>query len=230
MRQMIRHSALIFTVAYLASPIADANDNINEKTTQPFLKGDNDHNYARNGHSFYFYGGYLYTYRFLNNTPQALNYSNTILTYTPSTISPNSFNGIQLGIGKELMKRIDFQLSYIQHFLETKSGVVSGTPFYTRAKMNGFLANFGYVFNPDNQIQIMPKIGLAVAQFYEATTLAGTPYYNDETKTGLALGVDILFQIRKKVGIRFGSTYLTNTTKTIRNGEIDTLIGLNYIL
>src|SRR3990167_3121711 len=68
---------------------------------QPSLKVSDESDYSRTGHELYFFGGYVYTHRFLSDNAKTIhNLNGTLISYIPSDAVPAGFNGLQIGVGK----------------------------------------------------------------------------------------------------------------------------------
>ena len=236
MRRVIQCSAALFFTACTTFAIAGGYDygkeDLNGYTLQPNLTVSDESDYSRNGNAVYFFGGYVYTDRLLKNSSLTVTDPSGSFTYVPKINHPDTFNGLQIGVGKEWGRHIDFQVSYFQHFVANKSSTISGYPVTTSVKMNGILTNVGYVFNPDDQFQVMATVGAVVAEFYNNITINGSPYTtnDDETKVDPAIGMQFLMQFTKHVGCRLGVTYIADTQTSLSSGEVSALVGLNYIL
>ncbi|EKD45065.1 MAG: hypothetical protein ACD_70C00089G0002 [uncultured bacterium] len=205
-------------------------------TMQPNLKVRDESDYSRDGEAVYFFGGVLYADRFLSSSSKSLfNGAGTLYTYIPDKTFPSSFWGFQLGFGKQLSHHIDMQMAYLQYLKESKSSTTSGvTPIglTVSSKMNGMLAAVGYTFNPDDQFQVMAKVGAVVDQFYTTSTVTGTSVYTteDDTKVDPVGGLDFLIQLTKNLGIRMSGIYIADTQSVNSSGEVNGFVGLNYIV
>ncbi|OGT49107.1 MAG: hypothetical protein A3E82_04840 [Gammaproteobacteria bacterium RIFCSPHIGHO2_12_FULL_38_11] len=205
-------------------------------TLQPNFKvDDEDYPFARNGHSFYFFGGYMYTYRFLSDdTKKLTNGSNDSITFVPSTALPNSFNALEVAAGKECTQHLDVQVAYIQQFSETKTTGAAATRLNSSVKMTGLLGDILFVFDPDEQFQVGAKLGAMLSEFYYTFTYgsSSTSYYplSQNTKIDPAVGLDFLMQFSKHTGIRLDTVYVADIQNNNSHGELNTTIGLNYIL
>ncbi|OGT43380.1 MAG: hypothetical protein A3F13_04240 [Gammaproteobacteria bacterium RIFCSPHIGHO2_12_FULL_40_19] len=236
MRRVIQCSAAIFFSACATFAIAGgydyAKEDLNGYTLQPNLKVSDESDYTRSGHEFYLFGGYLYTDRFLSNSRLTATIPSSSVTYVPNNVFPSTFNGLQFGAGKAWGRHIDFQMSYFQHFASKKTSTLDGNSFTTSVKMNGILTDVGYVFNPDDQFQIMADIGAAVAEFYNTITVGGSPYTtnDDETTVNPAVGMQFLMQFTPHAGFRLSTTYIANTQTSLSSGEVSILAGFNYTL
>lgn len=236
MRRVIQCSATIFfsvcTTFAVAGGYDYAKEDLNGYTLQPNLKVSDESDFTRDGNAFYFFGGYLYTDRLLKSSQLSISNSQSTQTYAPKSVLPSTFNGLQIGAGKEWSRHVDFQLSYFQHFIAKKSSTFNGLPFSTSVKFNGILADVGYIFNPDDQFQVMAKVGAVVGEFYNTFVVSGASYFitDDETKIDPAAGVEFLFQFTKHVGFRVSTMYIANTQTSLSNGEINALAALSYTL
>lgn len=236
MRRVIQCSAALFfsvcsTIA-IAGGFDYTKEDLNGYTLQPNLQVSDDSDYSRDGTAFYMFGGYLYTKRLLKSSQLSIANEQSSLPYVPKNVLPSSFNGLQIGAGKEWGRHIDLQLSYFQHFVERQTRTDLGNTYTSSVKFNGMLTNIGYVFNPDDQFQVMATLGAVVGEFYNTITVAGNPFYttDDETKIDPAVGLEFLLQFTKHVGVRLNTTYIANTQTSYSNGEINAFVGLNYIL
>ncbi|MCX7126026.1 MAG: hypothetical protein NTU49_09935, partial [Gammaproteobacteria bacterium] len=191
-------------------------------------------NFSRNGHAVYFYGGYMYTYRFLNSSSQTLvGPGGATIAYTPKNIYSTSFPaGFEIGFGKELSQHIDFQMAYLQELQQKKSGTVHGFAFTTETKVNNLLSDVNFVFNPDDMFQVSAKIGVMASQFQNSASVEGSSYFSlsNDTKIDPAIGMDFLLQFSKNMGLRFGTLYTADMDSTNSSGELNGTVMLNYAL
>ena len=238
MRRLIRYSAIAVLSLCSGFAFADGYDYTKEDLSgyslQPNLNSGEQSDYARNGHAVYFYGGYLYTYRFLNSSNQTLiGPGGVTINYTPKNLYPSSFPaGFEFGVGKEWNKYIDLQLAYLQELQQTKSGSVGGYAFSTQTEVNNLLAAVNVVINPDDMFQASVKVGAMASQFQNKVSIQGSSYYslNNSTKIDPAIGMDFLAQFTKHVGLRFGTLYIADIGSSNSSGEINAFLGLNYVL
>lgn len=239
MRRVIQCSALVFMSACTMCAFAGGYDYTKEDLSgynlQPNFKVNNESkSVGRDGHSVYFFGGYVYADRFLDSGTKTI-YDpilNTAYSYTPKNFLPNTFNGLEIGMGKELTRYINVEMAYIQQFVANKSGRVSNTPYTTSVKMNGFLADAGFVFNPDDAFQVMAKVGAQLSQFTNSATINNSASFtfNNTTKVEPALGMEFLWQFNHSLGLRIDMMYVADTQSTNSSGEANALLGLNYTL
>lgn len=236
MRQVIQSSAAIFIAVSTTFAIAGgfdyAKEDLNGYSLQPDFRVHDQSDFSRDGTDFYFFGGYVYTDRFLSNKTLTVTNPTGSYAYVPKQVYPSTFNGFQVGVGKEWGRHIDFQLAYLQHFLATRSGINAGNTFNTSVKLNGVLMDVGYVFNPDDQFEVMVKGGAMVAEYYNKFTLTGTPYYTttNSTKIDPAAGLDFIFQCNRSVALRLSTVYIADTQTSLSSGELNLMAGLSYTL
>ena len=240
MRRIIQCSAVVLLSACTTFAFAGGYDYSKEDLSgynlQPNFKVSDESDYSRDGHAVYFFGGYVRTYRFLKNENKIIHdpIKDASYSYTPKNFLPSSFNGLEVGVGKEVTRNINFEAAYMQQFEAKKSGTTGGnnTAFSTAVKMNGVLGDVGYVFNPDDMFQVMAKLGVMLAQFTTSATIAGSSSFtfNDSTKVDPALGMEFLFQFSKNFGLRMDGMYVADSQSTNTNGEVNALVGLNYTL
>ncbi|MCX7121001.1 MAG: hypothetical protein NTZ67_04405 [Gammaproteobacteria bacterium] len=241
MRRLIQCSAVVILSLSTSLALAEnggydyTKEDLSGYSLQPNFKvDDQDSEFARNGHSFYFYGGYMYTYRFLTNNAKTItNGSGGSTTYFPKTALPSSFNAIEVAAGKECTRHIDLQVGYIQQFSETTISHNGAATLDANVKMTGLLGDMLYVFDPDEQFQVGAKLGAMISEFYYTfNNRAGTTYYplSQNTKIDPAVGLDFLMQFTKHSGIRLDTVYVADIQNNNSNGELNTTIGFNYIL
>lgn len=195
---------------------------------QPNFKVSDESDWTRSGNAVYFFGGYVYANRFLKNTTKTFTSGSATITYKPKSVYPKTFSGVEFGFGKEFSQHIDLQMAYLQYLKETKT---TGSTAIT-SKMNAVMGDVGYVFNPDDEFQVMLKAGAVVGQFYTTSLDAGTTYFplNDTTKIDPNVGLDFLFQFTKSIGFRVSAMYIADVQSVNSSGEANILAGLNYTL
>lgn len=196
------------------------------------LSGDSisSGDFSRNGHSVYFYFGYVYTYLFLSNSVQTLTSPTASASYVPDTVLASGYSGLEGGFGKEWGRYIDFQAFYLQTFSENKSSTYNGNSYYSSAKFADVIGDIGVVVNPDDRFQVEPKIGVALSEFSNSYTINNQAYSqpNDSTKINPAIGLDLLYQFTQHVGIRASTLYIADVQNKNSSGAMQVFIGLNY--
>lgn len=215
--------------------------------------------FARTGHDYYVYGGYLYSYHF--NDKNAVTSSETTVgnfgitatvTLSPQAALSDTFNGLEIGFGKQWSRHLDFQIAYIQEFEKIKHGtgtVIAGSSAassLTTAKisMKGIGINFLYLLNPDDRFQVGAKLGLRIEHYNEtviATTTPITPPNIPPTNTyelpghntaeiDPAGGLEFVYSITPELAVRLNGVYVWHTQSKISSGEVNAFVGLSYIL
>lgn len=199
---------------------------------QPNFKVNDDSEYARDGKSVYLYGGYLYMDRFLTTNSQSATNGSSTITYSPKTSVPDVFSGFEVGFGKELTRHIDLQMGYLQTLKQTRHSTIGSSASSISARMNGVQAAIGYVFNPDDEFQVMAKLGALVYETNETILVGSTSYTPDASsvKINPTAGVEALFQVTKKVAVRVSVTGAVSTYSSATRGELYAMGGLSYIL
>ena len=244
MRRMIQCSVVILLSACTPFALAAGYDYTKEDLSgynlQPTFevtsKQTESTDFSRNGKAVYFFGGYVYTERFLKNTSKDIYnpIDNTTYSYSPKSLFSSSFSGLNIGVGKEVSRYIDFEASYIQQFEQSKSGttISPAASTSTTVKMNGMLGDMGIVFNPDDRFQVIGKLGVLLAQFTTTASIANSASFtfSDNTKVDPAAGLEFLMQFNRHIGMRLDTLYVADTQSSNSNGEIDAILGLNYIL
>lgn len=236
-RRVIQFSTIVLLLACSIYAFASGFDYTKEDLSgynQPNFRVQNEFPDSRDGDSVYFFGGYVYTDRFLatGNKTMVDSINGFRFPYTPKTIFPAAFHGLEIGIGKELTRYINIEIAYNQQFVEKKSGSVNGVPFSTSVKMNGLLTDIGFVFNPDDAFQLMAKLGIQLSQFTNSLSFATFPAdtFNDSTKLDPAIGLELLWQFNPAVGLRIDTMYVAETQGANSSGEANIMAGLNYTL
>lgn len=235
-RQVIQCSATVLLSLCTTFAFAEGYDynkeDLSGYSLQPNLKIREQSDYARNGHAVYLYGGYLFTHRFLSSTSQTFTSPSGDISYIPKNALPANYNGVEVGFGKEWTRYLDLQLAYLQSFQETKTHTAGSNSFNVQEKMNGFLADINWVMNPDDQFQVSVKLGAALTEFKNSTSINNSSYYtvSDNTKVDPAVGMDFLFEFTKHFGMRVGTLYIADTQQGNSNGEVQALAGLNYVV
>lgn len=189
-------------------------------------------NYARNGRSVYFFGGYVYAHQFWKSSSQTLVTGGGSLTYNPNNIFPNGFNAFQLGIGKELTRYLDMQFAYLQYLQSSKSSTIQGFNASTEVKSSGVLGALNIVFNPDSAFQVSAKLGAVVQENDDTVSVAGSSYYtlNNSTRVQPAIGMDFLWNFVPSFGMRFGLLYIADVEGNYSNGNALGMVSLNYTM
>lgn len=231
----IKFSAIALFLACNALALADGFDYTQEDLSgynlQPNLQITRDSQYARTGHSVYFYGGYLYTERFLSGKAQTLGQTSTM--YVPRIAFPSSFSGFEFGVGKEFSRHVEIQLAYLQTFKEKKSSLYSGAQYNVSSRLNAMLADVGFVINPDDQFQVVTRVGAMVREFYDTVAVGGVPvsgFSTNQTKIEPVAGVDLICHFSRHIAIQAGALYVADSHSNFSHGEINGLAGLSYTL
>lgn len=236
MRYYIQVSSVIvlsaMTIGTFASGFDYSKEDLSGYDLQPHLQMSDESHFGRSDHALYFNMGYLFNYRFLDNSTKTLTNPAGSITYQPRKVLPDIFNGFQIGIGKEVTQHLDLQFDYLQTLESKNSTVYLGSRYDTTVKMNGVIGDVAYVINPADQFQVSLKLGAEIANYTSSFVVGGTTYYpsSNSTKIDPAFGADALLQLTKKVGIRFGTMYIFDTQNTNSNGEINIVTSLNYTL
>ncbi|HLB57037.1 MAG TPA: outer membrane beta-barrel protein [Coxiellaceae bacterium] len=204
-------------------------------SVQPNFQVNDGTNYTRNGHAVYFFGGYVYTYRLLNSTTSSIYNPITNVTYSfdPNSLFSNSASNIEVGAGREMSKYINFEAAYIQQFTANKNGDIGGIATTTSVKMSGLLLDMGIAFNPDDQFQVLGKLGAQLSQFTTSATVANSAAFtfNDSTKLDPAVGLEFLMQCSQNFAFRIDTMYVADAqSNQYSDGQIDTLAGINVSL
>lgn len=199
---------------------------------QPNFQVNDDSEYARDGKSVYLYGGALYMHRFLTTNNQSATSGSSTISYSPKTSIPDGLIGFTVGFGKELTRHIDLQLGYLQTLKKTRKSTIGSSASSISARMNGVQAAVGYVFNPDDEFQIMAKLGALIYETQETILVGSTSYTPDASsvKINPTAGVEALFQVTKKVAIRVNATYAASTYSSAAHGELYAMGGLSYVI
>lgn len=238
MRRVIQCSAFVListcTIYAFAGGYDYTKEDLSGYNLQPNFRVNNESDYSRDGTAVYFFGGYVYTARFLKSSTQTIfdPINEVSYPYTPKAIFPNTFHGLEIGMGKELTRYINVEMAYLQQFVQKKSGTVFGNSFSTSVKMNGFLADAGFVFNPDDMFQFIAKLGVQLSQFTNSTSINGASSFtfSNSTKVDPALGLELLCQFNKNVGLRIDAMYVADMQSSNSSGEANIMAGLNYTL
>lgn len=233
MRRALQCSIALLTVSgtiALAGGYDYPKEDLSGYELQPQLSVSDESDFSRSGHAVYAFGGYVYTHRFLSGQQNYLFGPPNPLSYTPSAIFPPDFNGVEIGVGKEWSRHVDFQLAYIQYFRERKYRTIDGVSFYVSQKMNGLLGDVAYIFNPDDQFQISAKAGAMLSEFHTNATANGSLYVprDDSTKVDPAAGLEFLFQFNRNVGMRVSAMYVAETQTSLTHGQIDLMAGFSF--
>jgi hypothetical protein len=198
---------------------------------QPSLKVSEESEYNRTGHELYFFGGYVYTHRFLSDNAKTIhNLNGTLGSYIPSDAVPANFNGLQIGMGKALSTHFDFQASYIQDFEADKTSNNGGNSYLYKVKANSLLGDVAYIFNPYDQFQVLLQVGAMLTQITNTISVNSAPYYtvSDSTKIDPAAGLEFLMKFTQNLGVRMGALYVAETQGTNSHGQLDGILSLNY--
>lgn len=243
MRPIIQSSILFLLSIFTLTVFAGGFDYNKEDTAgysdysmQPNFQVNDGTNYTRNGHAVYFFGGYVYTYRLLKSSTSTLYNPITNVTYSfdPNNIFSNSASNIEVGAGREVSQYINFEAAYIQQLTENKNGTVNGgQATSTSVKMSGILVDMGIVFNPDDQFQVLGKLGAQLSQFTTTVTVANSASFslNDSTKIDPAAGLEFLIQCSQNFAFRIDTMYIADAqSNQYSNGQIDALVGINVSL
>ena len=235
MRRIIQS---VFIVALLslsattvwANPYDYTKEDLNGYNMQPSFKTDDESDFSRSGNAVYAYGGFLYNHLFLTSNLRTLNNAATTVNYNPDAILPSGFMGLGLGLGKQMSHHVDMQLEYQQFFSEDKTATTGGSTYKTLTKITGFLADAGYVFNPDDQFQVMAKFGAEIAEYNSSFTVNNAEYYptGDNTQINPAAGADLLIQFTRHIGMRVSALYTMDVQNVNSHGNVSALAGFNY--
>ena len=239
MRRIIQCSVLVFlstcSIYAFAGGFDYTKEDLSGYNSQPNFKvNGGSSGVSRDGNAVYFFGGYVYTNRFLDSGTKTIfdPINNITYPYTPKTLFPNVYNGLEIGIGKELTRYINVEMAYNQQFVAKKTGTAFGNSYSTSVKMNGVLLDAGFVFNPDDPFQVMGKLGVQLSQFNNSVSINNSSSFtfSDSTKIDPALGLEFLYQFNRNVGLRLDTMYVANTQSSNSSGEANIMLGLNYTL
>ncbi|PIZ03957.1 MAG: hypothetical protein COY58_06325 [Gammaproteobacteria bacterium CG_4_10_14_0_8_um_filter_38_16] len=240
MRLFIQFCSSIALLACASTALACCNgydytkEDMSGYNLQPNFHVNGDSDYSRNGTSFYFYTGYLYTHRFLNNKQQTANAKTggSTISYSAKNTIPDSYHGFEIGFGKELTRHIDMQMGYLQNLRQTRNATIGGAASKISGKMNGVQALVGYVINPDDQFQVMPIAGALIYEFNESITVGSVDYSpaNSPVRINPQAGLELIFQFNKRVAFRLSGLYAFNTYNSASSGELNVLGGLSCTL
>lgn len=200
---------------------------------QPDLQVHDEGDYSRDGHAVYLFGGYAFSQRFLSDSHKTIyTLTGASTHYIPSKAVPEGLHGLQVGVGKELSRRVDFQASYIQFFSDEKTSSFNGSTYRYKVKSNGVLGDIAYIFNPYDQFQILFQAGAMLLQTTNSISVGGVSYFtnNDSTKIDPAAGLEFLIQFTKHLGVRTSMLYVMESQSTNSHGEIMGLAALNYVV
>src|SRR3989338_5538475 len=188
--------------------------------------------YGRTGHGAYFFAGGAYTYRLLTDTTQTVTNPTQSINYTAKGNVPRGFYGFHAGVGAQLSRHVDLQLSYLQNFSHTTKPTLGGLPSTVKTSMNALEANFGYVFNPEDQIQMMATLGVMASEMHQTFTIGGAAYYptTDQTKIDPTIGGELAYYFTKTVAVRAAGEYVASTSRTASNCELNGFIGLSVAI
>lgn len=234
MRRIILSSAVLLlsasTIGAIAGGFSYEKEDLSGYTMEPNLQVVKDSDYRRDRNSVSIFGGFLYGERFLSDDSQPL--FGNLLNYVPNQVLSSSFPGFEIGVSNVWAQHVDFQVAYMQYLKVTKSTVMYGNTVETSTKMSGMLGDVGYIFNPDDQFQVIAKLGVVVEQFYTTATIANVTYYTneDDTKVDPAAGADCLFQLNKNWGLLLSALYIADTQGDDSRGEVNGLAAIEYTL
>lgn len=200
---------------------------------QPNLKMRGGSEYSRNDSSVYFYSGYLYAHPFLSATIESFFQSSNQILFTPKATFPTSFNGFEIGVGKELTRYIELETAYLQEITSTKTSTYQGVPFSVTTRLNGLLTDAGVVINPDDQFQVIARFGALMGKFYNSGTAngIGVPSLgSDQLRIEPTLGMDLVWNFSRQVGFHVGTMYIADTHTSFTHGQMTVLAALRYTL
>lgn len=227
--------ASVFMLIATTSQAGGYNYDSQEFRIEPSTKAahDAEDGYSRTGKETYVYGAYLFTNRFLDNKSQTLTGpSGATETYNVRGVTPKTFHGIDIGIGKAVDRHVDLQFAYVQQFIKKATGTINSMASENTIAMQGLDFNVLYLFNPDDEIQVGAKIGVRVADFHEKVTLNGANYYpvEDTTEINPKFGMDLIWQFTNSFALRLGAAYTISAYRVIYDGDIGGFMGLSYTL
>jgi hypothetical protein len=236
----VRHFVLSSSILLVLSPALVfaggynyQKEDLSGYSLQPDTGSRGDNESVRTGHSIYLFGGYVFADRFLSSDAKTIyDASGSTLTYIPSKAVPNTFNGLQVGIGKQVSTHFDLQASYIQDFEAKKSSVYQGLNYLFKVKSNGLLGDFEYIFNPYSDFQAGLQVGAMITEITNTISVDNSPYYtvSDTTKIDPAGGLELLYQFSQDFGVRMSGLYIAETQGTNSHGQIDAIVSLSYIV
>ena len=189
-------------------------------------------NFSRTGHGAYFFAGYAPVYRMLSNATITVTNATQSISYQPKGNTPRFLQGLQVGFGAELSRRIDLQLSYLQTLSRTTNPTINGLASTIKIRRNALETNFGVVFNPDDQIQVMGTLGAMISETHETITIGGAAFYPTANETAInpAVGAQVAYFFTKTIAMRVGGQYVIDTYGKNSNGEADGFVGLSIAI
>ena len=234
MRQLLRFITIASLFLFASSGFAAAynytKEDLSGYNLQPDLElagsAAPESDYSRNGHDIYFEAGYLFTHVFFLNSNVTAYAGSNSLNYTPTSVFQSNYSGFHIGIGKELSRRFDAQLRYLQVFTQSKTtGNQSGS-----YKFQEVLLDIGLVLNPDSQCQVSLLGGGAFSQYYINISSSGTSYQPQQSLSEVnpAVGAGIAVFMTQSLAFRLSTLYISDLQKVTSNGNINVLAGLSY--
>lgn len=202
---------------------------------QPNLEVNDQAEYMRNGHDLYLFGGYVYTRPLLSDSVRTIadpSSSGDTISYKPSKIVPDSFNGLDIGLGKEVSRHFDLQASYLQYFESKKTSVLDGSNLHYKIKTNAVMGDLAYVINPSSRFQVLCQMGAMLKQTSSMVSGDGSSYYTVSNNTNVdpMLGMEFLMQFTKSIGLRMGVSYVLQMQDDNSHGNLNGLLALNYVV
>ena len=197
-----------------------------------YNNNSNGINYARNGHDIYFFSSYIYDYRLLSSSTLTTTQGSNSTNYVPDNVYDSSYNGFEVGVGKEWSRHIDFQILYEQILKTTRTTIAGNVTTKAYYQTNGVMGNVLYIFNPDSQFQCYVKLGAAVEDTDNHLTVGNVEYSADDHEIAVnpAAGLGLLVQFSQRFGLRLEELYTTSIYNDISNGDLSTRIGLNIMI
>lgn len=228
----------VFSPAVFADYYFDSSNYPVEPNMKITAENSPEVQYAHTKNRFYFYAGYVYTYRFLNGVTQS------VVSIQPSPVTatypvnknntPSSFHGMTVGIGKALSDHVDVQVAYLQDFKEKKQFTAAdsggiGSSGRNEISMKGFLADVLYIFNPHSRMRVGIKGGVTVADFDEkiVTPTASWRPLDNTTEVNPNMGLDLVLQMAKHVALRVDGLYTFSAYRNFYDGDIAVMAGLS---
>lgn len=231
----------------VSNTVADNSDD--NLSMQSYYQRPQHDEYARTGHDYYIYGGYVFSYHFNDKTTITSSENLTtgdFLTISPKTALPDTFHAIEIGFGKQWGQHLDFQIAYLQQFEKTKTATGSlsslpGSPVPTSAQISskGIGINFVFLINPNDPFQVGASFGAHVEHYTQTVTatntasnITATYILPDDNTTEIdpTAGLQLIYSFTPEFAIRLHGTYIWHTQSKISSGEINAFVGFSYIL
>ena len=183
------------------------------------------------GHDpIYVFGGMTYSHKIYSGRRTVTRLALTPVTYNIQKHSPEGFIGAEAGVGKIFSEHFDLQAAYIRELSEKKHGTINAMKSIVLMNMSALKLEMGYIFNPDDQFQVIGQVGAEVAEITNQLKLNSLIYSpTEETQVLPNMGAGFVLYFSRYFSMRAHLEYTLRDADTFYDGSsFGAFVGLSY--